>query len=276
VDTPPGLRPLHRDAYERADGTILVTSSAEPAVAGTEKASRVVERVGGTVVGAVLTKADEAEAVEVVEELDIPPLAVVPDDDGLDSDPVVAGEGGPVAEAYAQLADAIGTHADSGSVETVELPDPEKRREQAAVAELFEEVQGEEATADGEASTLTGLKEQLKQGTDLGEGAAKTGALALVTERLNREDDFEDVDIDDDEDALDALFADDYGTTSTDNGAAGSDGGSRLGSLSETVSEVSDPEAIRDRLGGDDELEDIDTDGDGDALDDLFADSEGE
>jgi hypothetical protein len=78
---------------------------------------------------------------------------------------------------------------------------------------LFTQVRDKpEGGAAPQESTLTSLKDRLKRETDLGEGAAKTGALAIVTERLSQEDDLEEVTVEGDDEALEALFEEDYGS----------------------------------------------------------------
>lgn len=250
VDTPPGLRPLHRDAYSRADGTVLVTTPDDAAVAAAEKTATVVDHVGGEVLGATVTMADEPAAKATVDALDVSALAVVPDSARVAEGTVVVDADTRAADAFARLADAIGAHADGETVEPVSLStttttsatgsssggtndatasaaaSDEETGETAApedpLEQLFEDGYSSGDDSDdgigGRVSDLSerfggvgnpdALRDRLQEVTENGDGSP----VDSIRERLQNEDDFDEGrldSLDDDEDPLEALFADD-------------------------------------------------------------------
>lgn len=244
VDTPPGLRPLHRDAYSRADGTVLVTTPDEAAVAAAEKTATVVDHVGGEVVGAAVTMADERAASATVETLDVPALAVVPDSATVAEETIVDGDS-PAADAFERVASAIGAHADGETVEPLSLPsatattaEPGERDDGTASAtsagsdtadkpeDPLEQLFHEDYTADTDDDSISGrvselserfgnvgnadaLRDRLHEVTENGNGDG--GALDSFRDRLKSDDDLNEDDLQTnlDEDPLEALFTDD-------------------------------------------------------------------
>lgn len=244
LDTPPGLRPLHRDAYGRADGTVLLTTPTDASIEATEKTATVVDHVGGDVLGVAVTMANGHGVRGAVDELDVPPLAVVPMTDSVHDDPVVVGDGSDAAVAYERLAEAIASHSDGDDVEPVSLStgttatsessgdgtsstetaagdatsvtseDPDDPLEALFTEEYRNADQEEEGLGGrlgelserfGDVSSPEALRERLAEASDEDDG----GTLDSLRERLADDGDDEmSVDVGEDEDPLEELFED--------------------------------------------------------------------
>lgn len=227
VDTGPGLRPLHRDIYERADGTVLVTTPGPAGVADADKTATVVDHVGGTVLGVAVTKATDSEAASAVADLETTPLAVVPETPAIsEDDALVVGDGSTAAAAYEQLADAIASHADGDAVEGIELPEPD-------TAESPSQSSSTEATdASSTASEPTATSPD-SEASAVSEESADTAGASRVASGEG------------DDDPLNALFEEDEDEDSDD--SDDDSGGSGF------LSNVQSMEALTDRF---DELPD--------------------
>jgi len=107
VDTSAGLSNATAVPIGLADGTLLVTTPDEVARYDTLKTAQLVERVGGTVLGVVVTGVTDRRQRETVEaHLERPVVGLVPTTDaGPDTRP--AAVDGPASEAYGQLADGV-------------------------------------------------------------------------------------------------------------------------------------------------------------------------
>lgn len=108
-DTGAGLSHENAVPLGVADGVVLVTTPDPVAVDDTRKTATFAERAGGSVVGAVLTRAgEETDVSAVTSQLGVEMLAVVPETDAAGDEPLV--ETAPesyAAEAYGRLADAL-------------------------------------------------------------------------------------------------------------------------------------------------------------------------
>lgn len=109
LDTSAGISHETTVAIGLADGTVLVTTGSDVSMADTLKTEQLVERVGGNVLGTVLTRVtDETQFTAARERLDLPVLGAVPEDTALASDPVVVtSDSSPACEAYSQLTDSL-------------------------------------------------------------------------------------------------------------------------------------------------------------------------
>jgi septum site-determining protein MinD len=100
-----------------ADGVVVVTTPDPVAIADAKKTIDFAERAGGTVVGAVLTYADEETDVSMLaDELGVGMLAVVPETDAAGDEPLV--ETAPesyAADAYERLAATLAERGDPGA-----------------------------------------------------------------------------------------------------------------------------------------------------------------
>jgi septum site-determining protein MinD len=105
VDSSAGIHHETTVTLGAADGIVLVTSCADPAIHDANKTARLAERVDGHVLGVVLTRVrDDAEFVEVRDRLDLPVLGAIPDADSIASDPLVDRDSStPGAESYREL-----------------------------------------------------------------------------------------------------------------------------------------------------------------------------
>jgi septum site-determining protein MinD len=107
IDTGAGLSHETTVPLGLADGVLLVTTPDDIAVGDTIKTGQLAERIGGDVVGAVLTRAgDDTNVTEVADRLEMEMLAVVPEDtEAVEDEPLVLNASDSyAAEAYRRLA----------------------------------------------------------------------------------------------------------------------------------------------------------------------------
>lgn len=119
VDTGAGISHEVFVPVGTADGTVLVTTPDETAVTDTRKTADVVERVDGTLLGAVVTRADEATAEGVATDLETDLLGYTPDTPEIvGEEPVVrTAPDSAVASAYSEIAGAMAVAAAAGGVD---------------------------------------------------------------------------------------------------------------------------------------------------------------
>ena len=111
VDTGEGISRETIVPTRVADGVLLVTTTSDVAVMDTRKISELVARVGGTVTGAVVTRAHaDMDVSSVADRLDTEVLAVVPTDpEAGGTEPLVRhGADRYAAQAYRRLAGKLG------------------------------------------------------------------------------------------------------------------------------------------------------------------------
>lgn len=111
-DTGAGLSHENAIPLGVADGVILVTTPDPVAIEDTKKTAAFAERAGGSVIGATLTRSDdETDVSTITSRLGVEMLAVIPETDAVDDEPLV--ETAPesyAAEAYQRLATALEEH----------------------------------------------------------------------------------------------------------------------------------------------------------------------
>ncbi len=110
VDTGAGLSHEATVPLGLADGILLVTTADDVAVTDTAKTAELAERVGGTVIGALVarvTRDTDIAAIDGV--LDVPLLGVVPvDSEATETEPLVLdAPDSDAADAYRQVTDAL-------------------------------------------------------------------------------------------------------------------------------------------------------------------------
>ena len=106
VDTGAGLSHETTVPLGLADGVLLVTTPDEVAVGDTVKTAELADRVGGTVIGTLVTRATrDTDVPAIADQLESPLLGVVPADvDAADNEPLVVNAPDSVAaDAYRQL-----------------------------------------------------------------------------------------------------------------------------------------------------------------------------
>lgn len=89
VDTGAGLTHESMIPFAATDGVVLVTTPDETAVADAEKTGELAAKVDGTVDGVVVSRASEAAATAVGEQMGVPVLGNVPDAAVVGNEPVV-------------------------------------------------------------------------------------------------------------------------------------------------------------------------------------------
>lgn len=142
VDTGSGVSHEMAVPLGLADGVVLVTTPEEVAITDARKTADLVDRLGGTVLGAaVLRAASDTDLADVESRLGSPVLGAVPADPDIGDEPVVLNEPDrPVSAAYRALAEQLSRvlfeGADPGDTE-VTLEDS-----------WFEGVDAEAAAAD--------------------------------------------------------------------------------------------------------------------------------
>ncbi|HET7323277.1 MAG TPA: MinD/ParA family protein [Halococcus sp.] len=111
-DTGAGLSHENAVPLGVADGVVLVTTPDPVAIEDAKKTAEFTARAGGSVVGAVLTRAgEETDVSAITERLGVPMLAVIPESAVVGDEPLV--ETAPesyAAEAYQRLATALADH----------------------------------------------------------------------------------------------------------------------------------------------------------------------
>jgi len=224
VDTAPGIRPLHRDAYARADGTLLLTTPDDQAVAAAEKTADVVTAAGGEVVGAAITMSDGQGAADASDRLDADTLAVVSESSAIGADTPAVDTDDDAAEGFEQLAAAIGSLADGADVDPVAV-----------------DTASEQATDSGagESSDAAGADD----GTAGADDSVTTAATTVVPDNATAADADGGVDRDGGGDPLDQLFDDSYTSEGSGDGI-----GARLRDLPKRISDASSAEAVVERL----------------------------
>lgn len=110
VDTGAGISHETTVPLGLADGVVLVTTPDDAAVGDTVKTAELTDRVGGNVLGAVVNRAQaETDAEGIAERLEVPLLAVVPDDvPATETEPLVlAASDSVAADAFQELTDRL-------------------------------------------------------------------------------------------------------------------------------------------------------------------------
>jgi septum site-determining protein MinD len=244
VDTGPGVRPVHRDAYARADGTFLVTTPDEQAIAAAGRTADIVAAAGGDVAGAVVTMTDEAGAADAVDRLDTDTLAVVPESPTIAAGTPTLDADDDAAGGFEQLATAIGSLADGEDVDPVTVGPASEPTEDSATAEGSEVEETGGTDSDGGAVAATG--DDSADGTDADSDGVTTAATTVVTDDRETTEETaagsEPTGVDGD-DALDKLFDDDYTSDDPDVNF-----GTRLADLPKRISDASSAEAVVERL----------------------------
>jgi len=106
IDTGAGLSHETTVPLGLADGIILMTTPDDIAVGDAVKTAELADRVGGTIIGALLNRVTEdTDVIEIANEFDTRLLAVIPDDiDATENEPLVLNSpDSPAADAYRQL-----------------------------------------------------------------------------------------------------------------------------------------------------------------------------
>lgn len=109
VDTGSGVSHEMAVPLGLADGVVLVTTPEEVALTDAEKTADLVDRLGGTVLGAVVLRAtSDTDLADVGSRLGVPVLGAVPDDPAAGTEPsVVEQPDGPASAAYRTLAEQL-------------------------------------------------------------------------------------------------------------------------------------------------------------------------
>lgn len=121
IDTGAGVNQQNCIAYGQADAVALVTTPTEMAVINTKETRELVDRVGGTVAGLVLTRdrenAERPGPANVAEVLETDLLAAIPEYEEFDpSEPrIVHDPESPPAQEYERLATALTVYHETGS-----------------------------------------------------------------------------------------------------------------------------------------------------------------
>lgn len=192
VDTSAGISNATAVPMGFADGTVLVTTTDEFARYDTKKTAQLAERVGGSVLGVVLTfVTDESQLAEARDHLDVPVLGAIPREFAtLPGEPLaVTSETRPAGEAYRRLTDRV-VRVVSDGVDPADLGP-------AFDAEWID------ATRDGAATAETGGSEptEVEAAETQTDGAdADTGGSENVPDGENESADEDDGDDEDDED----------------------------------------------------------------------------
>jgi len=193
VDTPAGLRDELALALEHADGTFVVTTPRETALANGRQTARLASRAGGTVLGAVVVRATPDTDRERVESVTgLPVVGLVSDDPAVDpSTPVardaLAREG---YERLARLVDACRSAADPveaiKNAETPSLPESATGGPSADRADHEET----ERDADEEAAEPAGdVADGLLDGNRMGTARSAEEHLERLQDAMDRADD---------------------------------------------------------------------------------------
>ena len=294
LDTAAGLRRVHQDAFEAADGTILVTTPTDVAVSATEKTAAVARR-GTDILGVTVTHINESTDLgEIVTRLEMPALAAIPETGLFTGAPVIIDHDGVPSTEYDRLANAIAEHADTGSVdaETVRLSVAEAERDDSgddeeSLGQMFDDVDTEQEPDDGSGLSVGAVADRV--GVAQGRVRDKLGERGLLGEdeqtvQADEEEIAEELETDTagDEDALENLFDE-----QDDEEDESSGGRLSVSSVADRVGVAQDK--VRDRLSeqellGEDEetvqadedeiAEELDTESDDDALDALFEDDD--
>ena len=105
IDTSAGISHEKTVSVGLADGTVLVTTASDVSLADAHKTAQLVERVGGTVLGTVLTcVTTSAQVTDAHERLEHPLLGAIPEELSIASEPLVVTDESSVAgEAYGSL-----------------------------------------------------------------------------------------------------------------------------------------------------------------------------
>ncbi len=110
VDTGAGLSHESLVATGLADGTVLVTTPDDAAVADVAKTGEFVDHADATVIGAVVTRTGEGTDLgSIADRLGVPLLGAIPEDPAVGTDPVTDGDAG---TAYEELAATLATRFD--------------------------------------------------------------------------------------------------------------------------------------------------------------------
>lgn len=110
LDTASGLSRGKRILVEESDGVVFLSEPSESTATEAETTSELVDRAGSDLVGGLLTRARDADRInDVLAELDVELLGIVPEDSGTRGDePVVfTHQDSELAEAYRTLADSL-------------------------------------------------------------------------------------------------------------------------------------------------------------------------
>jgi septum site-determining protein MinD len=144
IDTGSGVSHETAVPLGLADGVVLVTTPEEVAVTDASKTADLVDRLGGTVLGAAVLRAvSDTDLADVESRLGIPVLGAVPTDPDLGDEPVVLKEPDrPVSAAYRALAEQLSRVA----FEDADPADAEAVLEES----WFEDAEPEAAAAEDE------------------------------------------------------------------------------------------------------------------------------
>lgn len=190
LDTPPGLRRIHRDVLTAADGTILVTTPDSVAIDAAEQAAKVARHLESDVLGVVVTKAADSTNVQrIVTQLDQPALAIVPASAALVATPTSTD--GPAVNAYERLGSIVATHRETGEVET------------AAVSLFVAEAEAGESAE--QASTAEDSGSETSSETTTSSTGTTSAAIGTTSASTADETDHTQSDADDDSGVLGSL-----------------------------------------------------------------------
>jgi septum site-determining protein MinD len=106
IDTGAGLSHDGLVPLGLADGILLATTPDDVAVRDTEKTAALAERVGGSVIGVVLTRATpDTDVQRIAADLEYPVVGVVPEDSGVATRPPIvrSSDDAPAAAAFRRL-----------------------------------------------------------------------------------------------------------------------------------------------------------------------------
>ena len=153
VDTSAGINHEKTVSVGLADGTILVTTASDVSLADTRKTAQLAERVGGNVLGTILTcVTSSAQVSDARERLEHPLLGVVPEELSVSIEPlVVVDETSVAGEAYRALAEAVVTIVFDGvDPDGIDLVFEPEWVDEADEAEEDESDEEDDGTGDGD------------------------------------------------------------------------------------------------------------------------------